>query len=134
MPLMYYPKLGEILLCDFSGFVVPEMVKRRPVVVIVPRLRGRGDIVTIVPLSTSAPATPMPYHVQIKLAQALPHPFSSPEMWAKCDMATPIARFRLDRFKIGGDRREGKRKFVSGEVSAQQLADIRTAVLRGFGY
>jgi mRNA interferase MazF len=119
MALMYYPKIGEVLLCDFHGFVVPEMVKRRPVVVIVPRLPGRGDLVTIVPLSTTTPDPVRAYHVRLNLAQPLPHPFSAPEMWAKCDMVIPIARTRLDRFK---------------DVSAQQLAGIRAAVLRGLGF
>ena len=133
MALMYYPKIGEILLCDFHGFVIPEMVKRRPVVVVVPRLPGRGDIVTVVPLSTTPPNPAQPYHVLIGLKQPLPHPFAAVEMWAKCDMVTPIARSRLDRFKDGRASSGRKRKFVSGSVSAQQLADIRAAVLRGFG-
>ena len=131
---MYYPKLGEILLCDFSGFIVPEMVKRRPVVVIVPRLSGRGDLVTIVPLSTTTPNPQMAYHVKLTLSQTLPSPFSAQQMWAKCDMAMPIARVRLDRFKDGRTSSGGKRKFVSGNVSAEQLADIRAAVLRGLGF
>ena len=134
MSLMYYPKLGEILLCDFSGFIVPEMVKRRPVVVIVPRLSGRGDLVTIVPLSTTTPNPQMAYHVKLTLSQTLPSPFSAQQMWAKCDMAMPIARVRLDRFKDGRTSSGGKRKFVSGNVSAEQLTDIRTAVLRGLGF
>lgn len=134
MSLMYYPKLGEILLCDFSGFIVPEMVKRRPVVVIVPRLSGRGDLVTIVPLSTTTPNPQMAYHVKLTLSQTLPSPFSAQQMWAKCDMAMPIARVRLDRFKDGRASSGGKRKFVSGNVSAEQLADIRAAVLRGLGF
>ena len=134
MSLMYYPKLGEILLCDFSGFIVPEMVKRRPVVVIVPRLSGRGDLVTIVPLSTTTPNPQMAYHVKLTLSQTLPSPFSAQQMWAKCDMAMPIARVRLDRFKDGRTSSGGKRKFVSGNVSAEQLADIRAAVLRGLGF
>jgi mRNA interferase MazF len=134
MSLMYYPKLGEILLCDFSGFIVPEMVKRRPVIVIVPRLSGRGDLVTIVPLSTTAPNPQMAYHVHLTLSQALPNPFSAQQMWAKCDMAMPVARARLDRFKDGRASSGGKRKFVSGNVSPKQLADIRAAVLRGLGF
>jgi len=29
MPISFYPKIGQILLCDFSvGFEEPEMVKR----------------------------------------------------------------------------------------------------------
>ena len=89
---------------------------------------------TVVPLSTAEPVPPMPYHVHLKLEHPLPHPFSSPEMWAKCDMAIPVARLRLDRFKDGRVSSGGRRKYISGVVSDQQLADIRAAVLRGLGY
>jgi len=134
MALSYYPKLGEILLCNFHGFVVPEMVKRRPVVIIVPRLTGRGDLVTIVPLSTTQPDRVMPFHARIELPQALPHPFSETTMWAKCDMVISVARTRLDRFKAGRVGTDGTRKFVSGAITDKQLADIRSAVLRGLGF
>ena len=134
MTLAYYPRVGEILLCDFHGFVVPEMVKRRPVVVIVPRLPRRSDLVTIIPLSTTAPSFAMDYHVRIVLEHPLPIPFAATEMWAKCDMVMPIARARLDRFKDGRGSSGGKRKFVSGQVSGEQLTEIKAAVLRGLGY
>lgn len=56
MPLSYYPSPGEIVLCDYAtGFIPPEMVKLRPVVIVSPRLRKRGDLVAVVPLSTTAP-------------------------------------------------------------------------------
>ena len=54
MPLRFHPRVGSILICDYStGFVAPEMVKRRRVVVI-SRLRQRADLYTVVPLSTTA--------------------------------------------------------------------------------
>ncbi|MCV2223524.1 type II toxin-antitoxin system PemK/MazF family toxin [Pseudomonas sp. C98] len=34
MPLRYQPKEGSVLICDFRGYEVPEMVKVRPVVVL----------------------------------------------------------------------------------------------------
>ena len=35
MTLPYFPRRGEVLICDFdSGFLPPEMVKKRPVVVV----------------------------------------------------------------------------------------------------
>ncbi len=30
MPLKYQPKEATVLMCDFSGFQVPEMIKVRP--------------------------------------------------------------------------------------------------------
>jgi mRNA interferase MazF len=50
MSLPYHPKQGTIVICDFKGFVSPEMVKRRPAVIVSPRLRKREGLCTIVPL------------------------------------------------------------------------------------
>ncbi len=52
--LSTHPQVGSTLICNYgTGFVAPEMVKRRPVVVI-SRLRRRADLCTVVPLSTTA--------------------------------------------------------------------------------
>ena len=50
MALSYYPSIGEIVLCDYRGFIEPEMIKTRPVVVVSPRLRRRGNLIGVVPL------------------------------------------------------------------------------------
>lgn len=132
MALMYYPSPGEILLCDYAtGFVEPEMTKRRPVVVVSPRLRKRGNLVGVVPLSTSEPDELLAYHCRIELAQPLPSPFDSAVMWAKCDMVATVAHARLDRFKAG--RKNGSRVFASGMLDARQLKAVKMALLCGFG-
>lgn len=42
MALTFHPKPGAILVCDYdTGFVPPEMVKKRLCIVITPRLRRR---------------------------------------------------------------------------------------------
>lgn len=134
MALMYYPPAGEILLCDFStGFIAPEMVKLRPVVVVSPRLRRRNELVGVVPLSTTPPPQVESYHYQLTLAQPLPKPFDNPVMWAKCDMVATVARARLDRFKAGRSGHGGARKYVVGNVSPTQLKAIRAAMLCGLG-
>jgi mRNA interferase MazF len=135
MALMYYPKQGEILLCNYNtGFVAPEMTKMRPVVVVSPRLRRRADLVTVVPLSTTAPQNVEPYHCAIELMNALPPPFDSPNMWAKCDMISTIAHSRLDRFKAGRKAVGGKRTFVSGMLNPDQIRMVKSAVLCGLGF
>lgn len=134
VPLMYYPKPGEILLCDYrGGFIVPEMVKTRPVIVVSPRLRRRRDLVAVVPLSTTAPTPKENYHCEIVLAQPLPKPFDSPVMWAKADMLATVANSRLDRFRTGKNPHGGTRIYVSGSVDAAQLKAVRVAVLCGLG-
>ena len=52
-PITFHPKPGHVLICDFNtGFRPPEMVKKRPVVVI---SESRQQLVTVVPLSTTEP-------------------------------------------------------------------------------
>jgi mRNA interferase MazF len=132
MGLMYYPKPGEILLCDYdTGFILPEMTKLRPVAVISPRLRRRGELVGIVPLSTTEPDQAEDHHCRIELSDTLPAPFHSPVMWAKCDMLATVAKSRLDRFKAG--RNGGSRIYLSGQLSADQLKAVKAAVLCGLG-
>jgi mRNA interferase MazF len=87
MALKYHPKPGEILLCNYNtGFIVPEMTKLRPVVIISPRLRKRDDLVAVVPLSTTRPDPIELHHCEINLKTVLPSPYEAPTMWAKCDM------------------------------------------------
>lgn len=134
MPINYYPRPAEILLCDYGNSAIhPEMVKRRPVVVVSPRLRQRGELVGVVPLSTTEPGSIDPHHCRIELAAALPPPFDSAVMWAKCDMFSSVSRSRLDRFRGGRKAGMGSRVFVSGKVDAVQLKALRAAILSGLG-
>jgi len=52
MGLKFQPKPRMVLICDFRGFEPPEMVKRRPVVVVASN-PDRDQMVTVVPLSKS---------------------------------------------------------------------------------
>jgi uncharacterized protein YifN (PemK superfamily) len=134
MALTYYPALGEILLCIYdTGFVAPEMTKRRPVVVVSPRLRRRGSLVAVVPLSTTAPEQVEPHHCMIRLERPLPSPFDAEVMWAKCDMVATVGLQRLDRFK--GGRRSGSsaRMYLSGSLSREQMIAVRASILCGLG-
>lgn len=121
------------MLCHFGlSAIPPEMVKSRPVVVVGPRLRRRGNLVTIVPFSTTEPEPPENYHCLIELAQPLPRPFDKSRVWAKCDMIQSVALSRLDRFKVPGEQGQ-PRRWTTGRVSADQLAHIRQAVRFGLG-
>ncbi|GGE24704.1 hypothetical protein GCM10011390_50190 [Aureimonas endophytica] len=134
MPLTYYPSAGEIVLCNYAtGFVSPEMVKIRPVVIVSPRLRRRADLVAVVPLSTTPPNPAEPHHCELVLAVPLPAPFDRPQMWAKCDMVATVALSRLDRFRDGRAPGGGGRRFRTGNVSPAQLVEIRKAILHGLG-
>lgn len=134
MGLSYYPSPGVILVCHYDTNVVePEMCKPRPAVVIGPRLRSRGRLVTVVPLSTTAPSELLDYHCKIELTHPLPPPFDAPVMWAKCDLVSSVSLDRLDRFKEPY-RRGAARQWRTGAVSADQLQALKGAVLCGLGF
>lgn len=95
MSITFHPEQGTIVICDFTGFVVPEMVKRRPAVVISPRLRTRTGLCTVVPLSTTPPAPIAPYHCKLHVTPTLPKPYDAPYHWVKADMVYTVSFARL---------------------------------------
>ena len=54
MPLTFQPKPRTVVYCDFAGYIEPEIVKRRPVVVLATHKRN-SKLVAVVPLSTTKP-------------------------------------------------------------------------------
>lgn len=133
MPLTFHPDPGTLLVCNFdTGFIPPEMVKRRLVVVISPRLRKRDNLCTIVPLSTTAPASAQRHHCQIRMQPVLPHPWDTEWVWVKADMVYTVSFQRLDL--IRGDKDyQGKRKYIKMSISPEDLQNVRTCVLEGLG-
>jgi uncharacterized protein YifN (PemK superfamily) len=96
--LQFHPRKGDILICDFAGNIVPEIVKKRPVVVIRNHLPFRSGLVTVVPLSSSAPEHDVPYSFQLS-KNYLSNDKTA--MYAKCDLVCSVSLSRLDRIKIG---------------------------------
>lgn len=128
-----HPAIGTVLICDFNhGFKEPEMVKRRPVVVISPKIRARPDLCTVVALSTSAPSPVMQYHCQIDLRPRLPHPWTSDGVWVKGDMVNAVGFHRLNLVRMGKDR-TGKRIYLYDAISDCNIKKIRQCVLRAIG-
>ncbi|WP_431192291.1 type II toxin-antitoxin system PemK/MazF family toxin [Rhodopirellula bahusiensis] len=117
MAIKYYPSRGEILFCDFEqgGFVKPEMVKNRPVVVV--SRRTGGQTCTVVPISGTEPEQNKPWHVLLSDG-ALPGAWATRTLWAKCDMVTSVGYFRLDRLKT---RVNGKRVWQSKQMNRKDL-------------
>lgn len=92
--LKFQPKPGTIVMCDFStGFIVPEMVKIRPVVV-VRKSKTNPKLVTIVPISQTEPEEVTGVHVEII------SPLNREKAWVKCDMITTVSIDRLERFRV----------------------------------
>ena len=125
--LNWHPHARTVLMCNFKGFIVPEITKRRPVVVITPRLQYRANLCTIVPLSTTPPQHPQPFHVRLS---ANPHPNEPDELpvWAKCDLIANVSMQRLDRFQVG------YRRFMAPKIPEDDLRNIRNGVLHGLGF
>ncbi len=133
MTISYHPNAGEIFICKYpKDFKAPEMVKTRPVVVISPNFKNRGQLVTVVPLSTTEPRSIMPYHCRILLNIPLPEPWDKNPFWAICDHAMTVGFERLSLINLGKDQ-YGKRKYYRFKLDSSVLRDIRIAVARGIG-
>lgn len=127
MPISFHPRAGQILMCDFKGFQVPEMVKVRPIIVISPRLPHRGDIATIVPLSLTAPRHNLPFNVQLS-KNYNPLEDDALPVWAKCDMVMNLGLHRLSGFKVG------RRKWETPQATGADLTAVRAGVLAALGF
>ncbi len=132
MSIEYHPEQGTIVICDFKGFVAPEMVKRRPAVVISPRLRKRGRLCTIVPLSTTMPTSIAPYHFKLHIDPVLPNPYSAKVHWVKADMVYTVS---FDRLYLPFERKgkTGRRKYDVRVIDKADLLKIQQCILNGLG-
>lgn len=123
------------MLCDYSmgGFRPPEMIKRRPAVVVSPRLPYRDGLCSVVPISMTAPVRDVPYVVKLDFEAPLPEPFDSPVGWVKCDMVATVSFGRLDFFRTGRDQ-EGKRKYRNLKLSEEDFERVKVGILNGLGF
>lgn len=123
------------MLCDYDagGFRPPEMVKRRPAIVLVGTLPGRNNLHTVIPMSGTPSDENKKYHCKIELDQPLPEPFAETVWWVKADMVATVGLDRLDLFQTARDQ-YGKRKYLSGlRVTDEQFAAVREAVRHALG-
>ncbi|WEM42246.1 type II toxin-antitoxin system PemK/MazF family toxin [Photobacterium sp. DA100] len=131
MALQFHPNPGTILMCDFNGgFKTPEMVKRRPVIVVSPKMKNCTGLVTVVPVSTRMPEPVESYHYKIP-NQSLPQTnyFQRAESWVKCDMIYRVGFDRLNLIHIGKDRATGKRLYYKNVLGRGQMNSIRAGML-----
>ena len=126
MALKFFPRAGQVFVCDFSGFKEPEMIKTRPVVVISPRLPFRSEIAAIVPISLTAPRHNLPFVYRLSKNYHPDEPDDLP-CWAKADMVMNLGTYRLMPFKVG------RRKYVYPELTREDLQGVIRAVLCGLG-
>lgn len=132
MTLSSHPAPGTILRVDLSeGFSPPEMVKRRPAIVLSPPIRGRQRLCTIVPLSTTAPTRVEPHHLMLRLDPPLPPPYHSPEMWVKGDIVLTVAFHRLRLLFAGHE--QGQRVYDIRVLDTETLNKVKHCVRAGLG-
>ncbi|MFN8759665.1 MAG: type II toxin-antitoxin system PemK/MazF family toxin [Tagaea sp.] len=134
MAINEHPAIGTILICDFDrGFVAPEMVKRRPVVVVSPKISVRYGLCTVVPISTEVPSPKMPYHLELGgLQPPLPEPWDQGPNWIKGDMIYSVSFNRLDFIRYGKNS-DGKRVYRFETLSSEQMKSIRKCMLSALG-
>jgi mRNA interferase MazF len=119
--LKFIPDPGMVLICDYqSGFIPPEMIKKRRVIVVSPKFLNNRGLCTVVPVSTTPPDAELPVHVRFNPGQ---YRFFSADMpcWAKCDVIASVSYARLDRIRIGKD-------FVAPRIGREDFEKIRVAL------
>ncbi|WP_048330253.1 type II toxin-antitoxin system PemK/MazF family toxin [Stutzerimonas stutzeri] len=125
MPLYYHPKQGDVLLCDFTrGFVAPEMVKVRKVIVISPAATHVRKLCTVVPISSTPPEIEQDWHYILRT-----NPLPSDgylQLWAKCDMLYTVSFDRLD--KLHKKTRRGGREYFVPRLTDEDLAGVLAGV------
>lgn len=134
MAIKYPVAPGTIVLCDYSmgGFKEPEMVKRRPAIVISPRLRHRDHLCTVVPLSSKPGVADVDYVVELFIARPLPPPFENQMVWAKCDMLATVSFARLDLFRTQRNP-AGKRQYITPRLPDADLKRVQQGILFALG-
>lgn len=133
MAIQYHPGQGAIVIVDFDqGFRTPEMIKRRPALVICPQIATRPGLCTVVALSTTAPNLVMPYHAEIALPFTLPAPYDSPTMWIKGDMVNTVGFHRIDLIRLGKDK-SGTRQYLTTPVGKELLRTAHHCLLNSLG-
>jgi mRNA interferase MazF len=132
VPLPFHPPPGQIVICDFDGFKEPEIVKRRPAIIVSPRLRGRDGLCSVLPISTTAPRRELPHHFQLTIEPALPAPYGEQQVWVKCDMVCTVGfhRMNLPWYKDSG----GARQYVNQYVDPDDLLAIQRCMLGYLGF
>ena len=133
MGLRYHPKIGTIVRVDYTtGFIEPEMVKRRLGLVVSKEMKGRNGLCTVVPLSTTAPTPPTPFHCQIDPDLEIPDPWGNRPRWVKADLVAGLSFARLDLLTLGKGR-DGKRVYQTETISENDLRRVRICLLAALG-
>ena len=126
MTLQVYPKPGNVVMCDYqTGFREPEMVKKRHVIVVSPKLLNELGTCLVVPVSHIRPRPVLAIH---HLFTSNLYGFFTPDrpQWAKCNMLSHVGYDRLDRVLLDGT-------WCVPSISDDDLLSIKCCVLSATG-
>lgn len=135
----YAPDRGRIIIVDFQlggALVWPEMRKSsRPCIVVQNNKIRRGGLVTVVPLSTTAPIREQPYHHRMdhRSFREMPLEWGDQGLprWAKCDY---VATVSLDRCVDPYAKRPyDKRRYVKVKAIKADMDAVDRCVLWALG-
>jgi len=132
--LIFQPKRGAILLCDFDmARVPPEMRKRRRCVVVSPRsynapkghmtTNPKPGLVIVVPLGASEPVDDRASHVSIAAGR---YKSLTVPVWAICETVAHVSHNRLTRVSEGG-------VFLSEHMRGDDMLRIDEALRHALG-
>ena len=131
MALKFHPSPGTILICDFdTGFQIPEMTKKRPVIVISPKRKNCSGLCTVVAISTKAPKTIENWHYHLPMASMPDVPnFQRKDSWVKGDMVYRVSFERLSLIRTKRDPTTGRREYFLQSLGREQMKCIYSCVL-----
>ncbi len=132
MALKFHPEPGTIVICDFKGFNAPEMVKKRPVVIISPRYKRQTGRCVIVPLSTTQPNPIENWHCFVNFDKPLGKHFAAIGAWAICNMPYAVSYERLDLIRNPRDQGQ-KRTYQTAQLTDGGLNKIRHGIVFALG-
>lgn len=116
-------------MCDFEkGFQEPEMVKKRPVILLT---KATQKLVTVVPLSTTPPDPQQDYHCFIE-KKYLPNTSyfqRGAGCWVKGDMLYTVSFARLEQIRV--TLAGGKAGFFTQKLGANLRSQVQKCVLHG---
>lgn len=91
------------------------MVKIRPIVVISPRRRS-NQLVTVVPISSTAPSPVDPWHYEPPVGA---YPAAKGRVWVKANMIATMAVTRLDRIRVS--ERGGRHSYLAFHLGPSEM-------------
>jgi len=113
-------------MCNFQGSILPEMTKKRHIIVI-RKHRENAKLFAVVPVSTTKPPVIHPYHYLFDRESSLYY-FDHPSCWVKCDMVSVVSIDRLDYVPEVSDR------IKVLELPDEILTILKQKVMLGLGF